>query len=210
MINTISDLFFTTAPICAVQKRKNPVNFTGAKHRAFFNEKKPDVLKFNPTIKLGVLKTGIKDNRLENLWIEKRAYTYPATKDSYPAKFICIDSNGQTRIKPHIYLNMIEVKPEFARQGVCSKIEHKIIKLAKRLGFGGRVILDATKIESPEMTKIPSPSLAHWKNGFRFTRPEYNRIMKRVLKGELPPEDAPEGTMYWAEQKSYKFIDKNI
>ena len=48
------------------------------------------------------------------------------------------------------------------------------------------------------MTKIPSPSLAHWKCGFRFADENNNKIMKRVLNGDLPLENAPEGYMYYS------------
>lgn len=204
--NIVKTLSVSTAtnPVYWVAKKwKKPANFKNIRYRkltcdTFQHEKKPEVLKIKPDIQLDAFDTGIKDERLECFWTEKRAYNYPMSGEEFPPDFLCIDSTGRQRIKPHIYLNMIEVKPEYARQGVCSKIEHEIIKFAEEHGFEGRVILDSTKIESPTMTKIPSPALAHWKNGFRFACQKYNEIMKRVLSGELPPEKAPEGTMYSA------------
>lgn len=156
----------------------------------------PEILPNNPMIIIGKFNSGINDSRFESFWTEYRAYDFQGYDNHFPNNYLCIDSMGDKRLKPHIYLNMVEVKPEFARQGVYSEAIRKLIEVSKKEGCEGRIILDSMKIESPTMTKIPSPSLAHWKNGFRFANPENNKIMERVLKGELPLEDAPSGTMY--------------
>jgi len=162
-------------------------------------KKQPEVLTFNPQIIIGKFESGIKDSRFKYFNTEYRAYDYEGYDNIFPAEYICIDSKGERRLKPHIYLNLVEVKPEFAKKGLYSKAIKQLetIALAEE-GCDGRIILDARRIEGPYVAKIPSPSLAHWKCGFRFAEDNNNKIMEKVLKGELPPEEAPEGTMYYA------------
>ena len=113
-------------------------------------------------------------------------------------KYVCIDSNGDRRLLPHVYIIVAEVRPEYARQGAYKNAIKKLLEqLNDDADCQGRIILDARKISAPNMTKIQSPSLAHWKCGFRFVREKDNIIMQKVLAGELPPEKAPEGTMYY-------------
>ena len=157
--------------------------------------KAPEILKEKPGIVIGKFDSGIKDDRLKNFWTEYRAYNFEGYGDRYPNNYICIDTKGERRLKPHIYLNMVEVKPDFARQGVYSKALKSLIEASKKEGCEGRITLDSLKVSYAE-TKIPSPSIAHWKNGFRFADPENNKIMQKVLKGELPLDQAPEGSMY--------------
>lgn len=162
-----------------------------------FKDGMPEVLAYNPPIIEGKYYTGINDPRFANFCAEYRAYNFEGY-EKFPSKYICIDSVGDRRLKPHVYLKYVEIRPEFARKGIYSNAVKQLIELVKLdTECEGRIILDARKIESPTMTKIPSPSLAHWKNGFRFVNPENNEIMERVLKGELPPEKAPEGSMFF-------------
>ena len=168
------------------------------KHDFFeFKDGMPDVLVYNPPIMEGKFYTGINDSRFELFCAEYRAYNFEGY-EKFPSKYVCIDSVGDRRLKPHVYLKYVEIKPEFARKGIYSNAVKKLVELAKLdRECEGRIILDARKIEGSEMTQIPSPSLAHWKCGFRFVNKEDNKIMERVLKNELPLEDAPEGTMYF-------------
>lgn len=157
----------------------------------------PEVLMYSPPIIEGEFYTGIRDKRFVNFCAEYHAYNFEGY-EKFPNDYVCIDSNGDRRLKPHVYFKYVEIKPEYARQGIYSNAVKKLIELVKLdRECEGRIILDARKVESPTMTKIPSPSLAHWKNGFRFVNLENNEMMERVLKGELSLEAAPEGTMYF-------------
>ena len=169
------------------------------KHDVFeHNANSPELLSYNPPIISGKFDAGIKDSRFENLTMEFHSYNYEGYDTKFPNNYVYIDSNGDRRLKPHIYIRMVEIKPEFARQGVYTNTIKKLTDLLKNdKECQGRIILEARKIESPTMTKIPSPALAHWKCGFRFVNEENNKIMKQVLRGELPPEKAPEGTMFF-------------
>ena len=158
--------------------------------------KAPEVLKSNPCIIIGDAYTSVKDDRLKEFLTEYRAYDFQGYDNKFPNNYLCVDSAGDIRLKPHIYLKYVEVKPEFARQGVYSEAIKKLIEISKKEGCEGRITLDSMAIEGYDVARIPSPSLAHWKNGFRFAEPENNKIMEKVLRGELPPEDAPTGSMY--------------
>ena len=201
MINSISSAIIPRSSLCCLKKWKKPANITGFKYvvpkKDVFVKETPEVLNETPCIQVKPFESGIKDDRLEELWVERRSFTYPFRDEEFPNEYICKDSSGKVRVKSHIYLQRIEVKPEFARQGVCSMVEQKLIEMAKNDEFEGRIMLNAFKMESPDMTQIPSPSLAHWKNGFRFADRKNNEIMELVLKGELPLDDAPQGAMYY-------------
>ncbi len=163
-----------------------------------FKDGFPEVLTKNPRIIEGKFDIGLKDNRFAYFNTEYRAYNYEGY-EKFPSKYVCIDSNGQRRLKPHIYLSFVEIKPEYARQGAFKNAMKLLSQAAKNeKDCEGRIILEARKIESPSITQIPSPSIAHWRCGFRFINKDNNAIMKRVMKGELPLEAAPEGTMYYA------------
>ena len=158
----------------------------------------PEKLAYNPGIIIGNTKFDLNDDRFFNFYTEYVAYNFEGYGNKFPNNYICIDSSGDRRLKPHILLKYVEIKPNFARQGAYSAAIKKLFEESKKEGCEGRIILNARKIESPGMTKIPSPALAHWKCGFRFAEEDLNKIMKRVLNGELPPENAPEGYMYYS------------
>jgi len=158
----------------------------------------PEKLAYNPGIIIGDTKFDLNDNRFYNFKTEYVAYNFEGYDIRFPNNYVCIDSQGDRRLKPHIMLKLVEVKPEFARQGAYSSAIKKLFEASKQEGCEGRIILNARKIESPLMTKIPSPSIAHWKCGFRFAEENLNKIMKRVLNGDLPLENAPEGYMYYS------------
>lgn len=139
--------------------------------------------------------TGINDNRLAMLKVEKRVNCDIGNTD-YPIDYTFMDEYGQIRLKPHLYLDGIQVKSEYARQGVCYSTEKQIVELSRKEGYGGRVILLADKMTNAD-TPIVRSSLAHWKSGFRFCDDSSNKIMERVQKGELPQESAPLGYMYY-------------
>lgn len=163
--------------------------------------KPPEVLNCNPNIIIGNLYTDIKDDKIKSFWTEYRAYNFEGYDNVFPNNYICIDSRGDRRMKPHIHIDLVEVKSEYGRQGAYKNAIKKLIEISKREGCEGRITLDSLKINHEGSAKIPSPSLAHWKCGFRFANEENNKIMQKVLRGELPPEAAPEGSMY------YKGID---
>ena len=159
----------------------------------------PEILTDNPPIYTGVYHHEVKDPRFLFFNMEYRAYNFEGYDTKFPNKYVCIDSKGERRLKPHVYIKMVEIRPEYARQGIFTRTMKKLTNLIKKdEECEGRIILDARKIEGSEMTQIPSPSLAHWKCGFRFVNKEDNKIMERVLRKELPLEDAPEGTMYYS------------
>lgn len=164
----------------------------------FISETKPAAIKSSQSIIIGNYNHKIKDDRFVHFRTDFYAYNYEGQGNIFPDSYICFDTKGERRLKPHVYINMAEVKPEYARQGVYTSAIKKLIETVKKdTECEGRIVLEARKIESPIITQIPSPSLAHWKCGFRFANEENNQNMKKVLNGELPPEQAPEGTMFY-------------
>ena len=158
---------------------------------------KVSVLANNPNILNRKYNSGIEDIRLKSFDTEYRAYDFVERNCSFPNEYICVDLGGKRRLKPHIYLNMVEVRPEFARQGVYANAIRELRNEAlSKKECGGRIILDARKMNDYTETQISSPAIAHWKCGFRFVNEENNIIMQKVLLGKLPPESAPEGLMY--------------
>ena len=168
------------------------------KHDVFeLREGMPEVLFNSPPIYLGKFNSGIKDCRFKQFATEYRAYNYEGYDNKFPNDYVCIDSNGERRLKPHLYLDYVEIRPEFAHQGVYSNAMKKLALLAKyEKDCEGRIILESKKMIKENITQIPSPSIAHWKCGFRFANEKNNEIMQQVLLENLPPEAAPEGTMY--------------
>ncbi len=110
--------------------------------------------------------TGINDNRLVMLKVMKRV-NCDIANTNYPISYTFMGEYGQIRLKLHLYLDGIQVKKEYARQGICYNTEKQIVELSKKEGFGGRVILLADKMSKAD-TPIVRSSLAHWKSGFRF------------------------------------------
>ena len=197
MIKSISSTMNLSRSLCCIKKCESIVNIPMLKH---VPPEKDIYVKGTADLfaeKIEPLKVEINEIGINELTAEKHSYTKTFRDEIFPEEYVCKDLNCITRLKPHIYIKMIEVKPEYARQGICSKIEQKIIEMAKNNEFEGRVVLNSAKIEAPDMTQIPSPSLVHWKNGFRFADKNNNEIMEKVMSGELPLEDAPEGTMYY-------------
>ncbi len=168
----------------------------------FVPQKKSGTIEVLPNTPVSIVKTfdsKINDNRLKYLATQFKAYDYIASDITFPDRYLCRDSKGELRLKPHIYLSFIAVKPEHARQGVCTNTLQKLIEIAKNDSkCEGRIILHSTKIESPSMINIPSPSLAYWKCGFRFADESDNKIMEKVIKGELPQDKAPQGIMFYS------------
>ena len=184
---------FHNLPLCRNPKLQALENDTLILSEAAKTHKR---LSDKPYIVQGKFNSGINDDRFEVFLTEYRAYDFPGYDNKFPSNYTFVDSLGDTRLRPHIYLKMVEVKPEFARQGVYSEAIKKLIEASKREGCEGRITLDSMQIEREGMTQIPSPSLAHWKAGFRFANSENNSIMEKVLRGELPLEQAPTGSMY--------------
>lgn len=137
------------------------------------------------------------DKRLKMLVVEKweNSIVYPEENLNYPKNYIYVDKNNQTRLLPHLYIQGIEVKKQFRHQGVCAEIERKIVELSRQIGCEGRVRLFADYMLK-DRTPFP-PSIAHYKTGFRFPVESQNTQMEEVLRGELPIEEAPLGTMYY-------------
>lgn len=151
----------------------------------------PDAMK----IELGTYETGIKDNRISQLGVTKRVNFPVFDKSEFPISYLFEDANGMIRQKPHLYFNLLEVKPEFARQGAGTAALKRVMECSKNEGYEGRVMLDAIGFPGTK-TYIPSPALQTWKLGFRFIDENKNKIMEEVQKGIRPLTDAPVGTMY--------------
>ena len=129
------------------------------------------------------------------LKVEKRVNCDIGNTD-YPIDYTFMNEYGQIRLKPHLYLDGIQVKKEYARQGVWYNTEKQIVELSKKEGLGGRVILLADKMPEAD-TPIVRSSLAHWKSGFRCCDDSFNNIMEIVHWCELPKEASPFGFMYY-------------
>ena len=114
-----------------------------------------------------------------------------------PPDYLYVDEYGINRLKPHLYIKSIIVKPEFLRQGAWRDAVKKIVSLAKENGFEGRVLLDSSPIKWTE-SYIPNPALAHWANGFRFYSTNDLKQMLEVLNGTRPQKEAPGGPMYYS------------
>ena len=142
-------------------------------------------------------RTGIKDERLKMLEVEKwqNQVVYPEEGIEYPPNYTFVDAFGLTRLKPHLYIQGIQVKKAFRHQGVCKDIEHQIVEKSKEAGCEGRVILFADYMNN-DIAKVP-PSIAHYKSGFRFPTDSQNIIMEQILRGELPVSEAPLGFMFY-------------
>lgn len=138
--------------------------------------------------------TGITDPRLECLIVEKRERMFKNCL--VPPEYTYTDEYGIDRLKPHLFIKRIVVKPEFLRQGACRDAELKIIQLSKDEGYEGRVLLESSLVKG-KFSYIPSPTLAHWANGFRFWSENCLKQMMEVLNGTRPPEEAPGGEMYY-------------
>jgi len=138
--------------------------------------------------------TGINDFRLKSLIVQKRNKMIP--QSPVPPEYTYIDKYGITRLKPHLYIKEIIVKPEFLRQGVCRDAEKKIVQLSKDAGFEGRVLLDSAPIRGTE-AYIPNPTLAHWANGFRFYCSNATKQMLDALNGKSQIKFGPGGCMYY-------------
>ena len=138
--------------------------------------------------------TGIKDTRLKSLIVEIR--NRMIQQSPVPPEYTYIDKYGIIRLKPHLYIKEIIVKPEFLRQGACHDAEKRIIQLSQEEGFEGRVLLDSAPIRGTE-AYIPNPSLAHWANGFRFYSSNTTKQMLDALNGKFPIELGPGGCMYY-------------
>lgn len=137
---------------------------------------------------------GIKDSRLQGLIVQKRENMLQYCL--VPPEYIYTDEDGVNRLKPHLYIKYIVVKPEFLRQGVSRDVAKRVVELSKKEGFEGRVLLDSSPIKGTR-SYISNPAIAHWANGFRFYGKNDLEQMLSVLNGERPPEEAPGGTMYY-------------
>ena len=111
-----------------------------------FTASPPEKLSYNPRIIIGDTKSKLNDNRFFNFNIEYVAYNFEGYDNKFPNNYICIDSYGERRIKPHIFLKYVEIKPEFARQGIYSTTIKELVELSKEEGCEGRIILNARKI----------------------------------------------------------------
>lgn len=143
---------------------------------------------------VSIIDTGINDFRLESLIVEKRERMIQ--QHLLPPEYLYVDQYGINRVKPHLFIKKIIVKPEFLRQGVCREAEQKIVQLSKDEGMEGRVILFSSPIKGKN-SYIQNPTLAHWANGFRFYGSDYVRQMLEVLNGERTAQNAPVGCMYY-------------
>lgn len=143
---------------------------------------------------ISIYDTGIKDIRLKDLVVEKREKML--VQYLVPPEYTYTDDNGILRLKPHLFIKKIEVKPEFLRQGVCRDVESKIVELSEKEGFEGRVLLVSSPIKDTD-SYIPHPTLAHWSNGFRFYGSNFLKQMLEVLNGTRMPNEAPSGCMYY-------------
>ncbi len=91
--------------MCSTKKAKKTFSF-GKKQ--CLKGSQPEITKFE---------TGISDYRLAMLKVEKRVNCDIGNTD-YPIDYTFMNEYGQIRLKPHLYLDGIQVKKEYARQGV--------------------------------------------------------------------------------------------
>lgn len=193
-----------------VRKWSKPSNIKGLQYKSEFlgdtinisakTVKKEAIEKITTSEALKIMlekyNTGIKDPRIAQLGVTKRVNFPVFDKNEFPISYLFEDKNGMIRQKPHLYFGLLEVKPEFARQGAGTNALKKVIECSKNEGYEGRVMLDAIGFPGTK-TYIPSPALSTWKVGFRFTDENKNKIMEEVMSGKRPLTDAPFGTMYF-------------
>ncbi len=144
--------------------------------------------------KIELYDTEIKDFRLKSLIVEKRERMLQ--QHPVPPEYTYVDEYGITRLKPHLFIKEITIKPKFLRQGACRNTEKQIVELSKKEGFEGRVLLESSPIKGTR-DYIPNPALAHWANGFRFYSSQSTEQMLDVLNDIRSPYEGPEGCMYY-------------
>ena len=131
---------------------------------------------------------------------EHSNYIFDATdlndiNPNFAKQYLYKDSFNQVRQKEHLYLEIIQVQKEHQRNGIASKMLKEIQELSSRR-YNEKLTLSAYPPPGTE-GQIPSPSLAYWSKGFRFTQESVNKQMLKVLNGELPLNEAPCGYMFW-------------
>jgi GNAT superfamily N-acetyltransferase len=119
---------------------------------------------------------------------------YENLNPNFVKQYLYKDEFNQVRQRNNLYLDIIQVKPEYQRQGVASRLMDELIKMSKEK-YNGKFTLSALPPGGTE-GQIPSPSLAYWSKGFRFTSEPSNIQMLKVKNGELPLTDAPCGIMF--------------
>ena len=109
--------------------------------------------------------------------------------DSLPSRYVEILSNGKNEIKECVVVDNFEIFDK--GNGLGSKKLQEIIQYAKDK-HGGRLYLQAGKIGDNQ-----SPLLFYYKNGLRSIDESTNRLLSKVLQGELPRSAVPCSTIMY-------------
>ena len=122
----------------------------------------------------------------------------PTPNDAlFPNSYLTRNGKGQKIIKPHLYIEGFEVKPEWEGKGAGREALMQIIEKSKQEGYEGRVMLSAMTL--PNQTGLkPPPSGFYYKCGFRPVDSKYEPILQDVISGKISKWDAPNGIdMYY-------------
>jgi hypothetical protein len=170
------------------------LNYSKSKPKKTFSFPKVD----RPISQIEVLpNTYIQNSKCRQIELWKRC-NVPAPNDiKFPSCYITENTNGQKVIKPHLYIEGFEVKPEFEGKGAGREALTQIIEKSKAEGYEGRVMLSAMTLANQTGIK-PPPSGFYYKCGFRPVDSKYEQILQDVMTGKVSKWDAPNGIdMYY-------------
>ena len=141
--------------------------------------------------------TYIQNSKCRQIEIWKRL-NVPAPEDmKFPSSYLTQNTKGQKIVKPHLYIEGLEIKSEFEGKGIGREVLTQIIEKSKVEGYEGRVMLSAMTL--PNQTGIkPPPSGFYYKCGFRPVDSKYEQVLQDVVSGKISKWEAPNGIdMYY-------------
>lgn len=137
------------------------------------------------------------NDKCRQIIIQKRT-NLPAPDDVlFPKNYLTTNSLGQAVVKPHLYIDGLEVKSEFEGMGVGREVLKQIIEKSKQEGYEGRVMLSAMNLSNQVGIK-PPPAGFYYKCGFKPVESRFERVLQDIAHGKLSIWNAPNGiSMYY-------------
>ena len=154
--------------------------------------------KVTSDVKIEVLPENyIINNKCRQIKIWKRT-NVPAPNDAlFPENYLTVNNMGQRVVKPHLYIDGLEVKAEFEGKGVGREVLNQIIEKSKQEGFEGRVMLSAMNLSNQVGIK-PPPAGFYYICGFKPEEARFEKILQDIKNGLVSIWDAPNGiSMYY-------------